>query len=441
VVGCLIGYAALWTYFASRPAGEVFSYLSLAAGRACVVLLVLRRPLRQAVLAPEVLVPLALMYLVSLFHIAATFGCSVTTPVTDSNQFCHLNGVTGDNVLPLIFADAVRLRRLCSPRSSCGSVRRPRRGRAPWPAWPPAPEWWRTPGAAFTLGPMAVALLLARYRPAVRLLLVTAVAAIVVAAPWTAYQKLYDPPGDQLMRQTLGGVVDARPLGQTLREQYGETPIGTIAHNKLLNATTLVGYPNSDYRLAGPGWSGRARDEEFRYVLFGLGLFNLGWLVLALPSTRRRARQLVDMPLLKLMLVLVACTVVVWALALFSPPLSKPIIHHGSYATMMMVFAALGALVTTLRRRLVGLSWPSSSAISRRSGWRRSGRARAAPVLSRVERPRRVRRARMARHRGHPGAHRPGRRRADLDAKANATGRAGTGHGRWEPAGTRVTRS
>jgi hypothetical protein len=450
VIGCLLGYGAFWIYFAARPAGEVFSYLSLAAGAACVALLVLRRPLRHSLLAPEVLVPLALMYLVSLFYIAATFGCSVTTPVTGSNQFCHLNGITGDNILPLIFADnihhgdpraltwgwqgsarpplqsgvvllqtpltqaagwhitsyqvlATLLQTIWIPAlwavSRVLGLSTPRRAALvtlcvfvgffffnsvfAWPKllaaglvltafvlWfrvPPSPWTYALagcaagagmmahPGAAFTIGPMAGALLLARYRPGRRLLLVTAAAAILVVAPWTAYQRLYDPPGDQLMRQTLGGVVDDRPLGRTLREQYGETPAATIAHNKLLNATTLVGYPNSDHHLAGPGWSGRARDEEFRYVLFGLGLFNLGWLVLALPAARRRMRRLVDVALLKLMFVLVGCTVLIWALALFGPPLSKPIIHHGSYATLMLLIAALGALVTTLPRRLVGL--------------------------------------------------------------------------------------
>jgi hypothetical protein len=211
------------------------------------------------------------------------------------------------------------------------------------------------PGAAFTLAPIGVALLLTRPRPASRLLVATAVAAIVVIAPWTAYQRLYDPPGDQLMRQSLGGVVDDRPLGQTLREQYGSTPIQDIAHNKLVNATTIVGYPNPEYHLLGPGWPGRARDEEFRYVLFGLGLFNLGWLVLAVPSTRRRMRELLDVALLRLMLIVAGASVVIWVLMLFGPPLSVPVIHHGSYATMMLLFASLGALITTLPRRLVGL--------------------------------------------------------------------------------------
>jgi hypothetical protein len=449
VIGCLIGYGALWVYFASRPAGQVYSYVSIGAAAVCAALLAARRPWRRALLLPEVLVPLVLMYLVSLFYIAATFGCSVTTPVTDTNQLCHLSGITGDNLLPLIFADNVRHG---DPRALVwdwqGSARPPLQSgavllqtpliqAAGWHitgyqvlatllqvVWVPTlwalsrvlglstprraalvtlcvftgfflfnsvftwPKllaaglvltafvlWFRSPspsplayglagcaagcamlshpGAAFALAPMGVALLLPRARPAIRLLVVTAVAAIVVVAPWTAYQRLYDPPGDQLMRQSLGGVVDDRPLVRTLREQYGSTAVPEIAHNKLVNVTTLAGYPNSDYHLLGPGWPGRARDEEFRYVLFGLGLFNLGWLVLAVPSTRRRMRELLDVALLKLMLAVVGGSLLIWVLMLWGPPLSIPIIHHGSYATMMLLFASLGALITTLRRRLV----------------------------------------------------------------------------------------
>jgi hypothetical protein len=450
VIACLVGYGAFWTFLAWRPAGQVYSFVSLAAGAACVLPLLLRPALRRLFLTPEVLVPLVLMYLVSLFYVAATFGCSVTVPVTDSNQFCHINGVTGDNVLPLIFADNVhhgdpraltwgwqgsarpplqsgavllqtpltqaagwhitsyqtlatllqvvwvpalwalsRILRLSTPRRAAlvtlcvfsgffffnsvfvwpkllaaGLVLT---AFALWFRVPPSPWTYvlagcaagtammAHPGVAFTLGPMAVALLLPRFRPAARLLAVTAAAAILVVAPWTAYQRLYDPPGDQLLRQHLGGVVDDRPLVRTVREQYAAIPVTTVAHNKLVNVTTLAGYPNVDHHLAGPGWSGRARDEEFRFVLLGLGLFNLGWVVLLLPAARRRMRQLLDAALLKLMLLVVAGAVAVWVLTLYGPPLATPIIHHGSYATMMLLFAALGALVTTLPRRLVGL--------------------------------------------------------------------------------------
>jgi hypothetical protein len=100
VIGCLAGYVAFWTYFARRPAGEAYSIASIVAGAACLVLLVLllRPANRRSLAALDVAVPLVLLYLVSLCYVSVTFACSITTPVTYLNQFCHLSTFTGDDI-------------------------------------------------------------------------------------------------------------------------------------------------------------------------------------------------------------------------------------------------------------------------------------------------------------------------------------------------------
>jgi hypothetical protein len=61
-----------------------------------------------------------------------------------------------------------------------------------------------------------------RRRRAGRDWLVAVIAFGVLALPWLAYQKFYDPPGDRLLKWHLAGVIppDGRGFGETLAESY-----------------------------------------------------------------------------------------------------------------------------------------------------------------------------------------------------------------------------
>jgi hypothetical protein len=109
LVGCLLGYAAFWIYFASLTAGRAFGLISLGLSTVCAALLVLVRANRQLLRTVDVAAPLVLLYLVSLFYISVTFSCAVTpTPtVSTLESYCHLSSLTGDNIMPQIFADNV----------------------------------------------------------------------------------------------------------------------------------------------------------------------------------------------------------------------------------------------------------------------------------------------------------------------------------------------
>ena len=50
---------------------------------------------------------LALLLLLTLGYTAITFSCTAGPGAGSVNAFCHLNGFTGDNVLPQIFADNI----------------------------------------------------------------------------------------------------------------------------------------------------------------------------------------------------------------------------------------------------------------------------------------------------------------------------------------------
>jgi len=85
-------------------------------------------------------------------------------------------------------------------------------------------------------------------------------------------------------------------------------------------------------------------------ALFALGLFNIGWLVLAVPAWRQRAWHLLDRRLVIPMLTVAGVSIVLWIALMYSPKYSATVILAGSYATWMLLYLPLGALLATMSR-------------------------------------------------------------------------------------------
>jgi hypothetical protein len=214
-------------------------------------------------------------------------------------------------------------------------------------------------GVVFAFFPMAVALLLRRYRRHWRLFAIAGLVAVVLFVPWQLYQKLYDPPGDGLLKLHIGGGLaspqDRRSLAQLVYDNYTEPPASTIAKNKLENVTMLAAVPNVQRPMVDSNVTSLLRDEEIRYTVFALGVFHLGWLALLLRSTRRRLAETVDLARLKLMLILAGFATLIWVAIEYGPPQAITVVFANSYATVMLMFAALGFAMTALPRRVL---WP-----------------------------------------------------------------------------------
>ncbi|MDX2231833.1 MAG: hypothetical protein NW220_19525 [Leptolyngbyaceae cyanobacterium bins.349] len=204
-------------------------------------------------------------------------------------------------------------------------------------------------GVVFTLPAIALMLVI---RPhslwGVRSLLIGCVIYGLLIAPWSAYQKLYDPPGDRLAKWHLAGVHDldretSRSALAAIVNAYQQLSVPEILNHKWENVKTLVDNPFSTSHQPS-----QRRTKEFIHVLRGLSVLNAGWLVLLVtlfqrnPSkTTRRAQGL---------MLIVAFSIVFWVLVMFGP--STTVIHQGSYATMMLLFTSLAMLLTQLPRSL-----------------------------------------------------------------------------------------
>ena len=166
--------------------------------------------------------------------------------------------------------------------------------------------------------------------------------AIIAAAlvPWTFYQKLYDPPGDRLLKMHLAGVMepDGRSTVQDVRDAYGRLSAGTALRNRWANVETIVtGAPDQ--------WRG-LRVAEREYVSFAIGILLSGALLAIVP--KRFAPQL---PFARAMILFAGLNLLVWSLVLFGP--GATFTEHGSYADILLLSVGFSAFLLGLPRPLV----------------------------------------------------------------------------------------
>jgi len=168
-----------------------------------------------------------------------------------------------------------------------------------------------------------------------------------LVVPWMAYQKLYEPPGDRLLKWHLAGQTrpDQRRLSAVMADAYGKKSLTDLVDARSKNLTmqfrgnygTLVD-SRTESML-------NRRGDEFKYSLRALGWWNLGWFLYPFamylasksnsfaPFLRRWNR----------LTLWSAATFAVWIGLLFLP--STATIHHGSYALEAMLFVLPAAML------------------------------------------------------------------------------------------------
>jgi hypothetical protein len=214
-------------------------------------------------------------------------------------------------------------------------------------------------GVAFTLLPLGLLLLVPRYYPGLSRLFAAGSVYLLMLCPWVSYQTYYDPPGNKLVRQHLAGDRPTwqpdKSLARNLVAAYGSVSAGEIVHNKLENLRMFFMASQEQYHWPEHGtpveWPVGAiglRRCDFMCLFWSLGLLNLAW-PLAVASWWRRSADL-DPTLGFTVPALGLAAVAVWVVLMFGP--ASTVIHQGSYATVLLLFAALAAWLATLPGRL-----------------------------------------------------------------------------------------
>lgn len=196
-----------------------------------------------------------------------------------------------------------------------------------------------------------------------RLILGAAATALLLFAPWMAYQHWADPPGDRLIKYHLANrqAIDPRGALTVIAEAYRQAPAREILRNKWSNVYVQAGdftdlLPNTgraalefvqgDWARAWWRFGDTVRGGAFFHLLQ-----SLGFLVIGLPWLWLARRQPAATAAGYCVRVAIA-SVIVWCALMFGP--EGAVIHQGTYLTgaLLHVAAVLG-LVLSGRPRLI----------------------------------------------------------------------------------------
>ncbi|QZZ21444.1 hypothetical protein J5X98_02945 [Leptothermofonsia sichuanensis E412] len=204
-------------------------------------------------------------------------------------------------------------------------------------------------GVVFAIPAIALMVLLRpRCFPHIQQIVLSCLIFAILLAPWGAYQKLYEPPGNRLVKWHIAGVVeiDPRPTGQAIMESYQSLSLTQIAANKWENVKTILG------SLPRPGEPPAVvREHEFFSFIRSLGVLNLGWVLLPIFFRSKRFHCGVERKHIGTLFAVGVGGLVFWIFAMFGPATTG--VQSASFATIMILFTGLAVLLTGLPRRVV----------------------------------------------------------------------------------------
>lgn len=171
---------------------------------------------------------------------------------------------------------------------------------------------------------------------------------IVVMAPWSAYQRWGDPPGNRLEKWYLAGDLgpDEKSVGEAITDAYGESGIGGVIHHKGQNFVAIFG--------GGPMVTNLKQIFKFESfenvirtmrVIFFFNLVPSFFLLLLGPVAmaigwRGHGRRPEEWKAALIMFAAFAAGAIAWALILFGGEAAQTVIHQGSYLIPALGLAA-----------------------------------------------------------------------------------------------------
>jgi hypothetical protein len=205
--------------------------------------------------------------------------------------------------------------------------------------------------------------------PSWRWIGVAVLAGIVVMAPWSAYQKWGDPPGDRLTKWTLAGdiEVDSMSVGEAIRKAYAEAGFDGTVRNKWINFREMIGY-DSVKEVVETASHGSLeatvrmlRESFFHHLLPSFGLLLLAPIAM-LARYRRRDRAGPEFAFALRTFAVLGIGAVIWGLVVFGTLVDATILHIFSYALPILAMAGAVAGLRSVAPRFATV-WVSLFAV------------------------------------------------------------------------------
>jgi hypothetical protein len=187
-------------------------------------------------------------------------------------------------------------------------------------------------------------------------------AGIVVMAPWSAYQKWAEPPGDRLTKWTLAADLggDHLTTGEAVRKAYSEAGFSGTVENKWVNYKVMLGLEGAP-EIAEEAFQGNLATAvaKFRDLIFFFLLPSFTLLLLApiamLFGYRRRDRAGPEWGFALRCFAVLVIGAFFWGLLVFGTPVDGTALHIFSYAVPILAMAgAVAGLRAVLPRFAVG---------------------------------------------------------------------------------------
>jgi|GEM_PF-148953 len=213
--------------------------------------------------------------------------------------------------------------------------------------------WLSHGGAAFGIIATTLFILLNLKEITWRNLAGATIAFGVLAGPWLAYQKFYEPPGNRLLKMHLAGVVSTDPRGTTeaIVTAYREAGWRKIVENKLHNIEiTFQGDFSCIWDLNFVRTDVR-RAHQFYCVFATFWHYNFVWLLLPWLAWKVQKRQSQTPRFLIFCLGWGTLIYIEWILLMFGGE-QATIIHQSCYAMHFISFLVLFATLLLLSRAL-----------------------------------------------------------------------------------------
>lgn len=207
--------------------------------------------------------------------------------------------------------------------------------------------WLAHGGVAFSflsLAPWLISFVWRSTSPVKQVIVIT-LPFILTVLPWVIFQKVYDPPGDRLVKWHLGGQIAPDPRGafETITDAYKKTSVQELIKVRFSNLKLQIGggwkTMFSGERAAAHG----KKSDEFFFTARTLSWWLSGLLVMPFVYAIIRRQKSVG-PVIEFhasLLTWSLLTYIVWIALMFLP--NSAFIHQGSYISLLTLFALLAA--------------------------------------------------------------------------------------------------